>query len=1104
MKWKNKTLFSRFLALIVAFVMIVTLASVTASAAGGNEGGGDDSGDGVFTNKTVTLEDDGTYTINLEAYATGTVSGGESEPCDIVLILDQSGSMGDNQFESGASYQKLPSSASNSTAWNYRNNLYYQNENGEYVKVTVTREWHRTGIIRGYYVYQYSAEGFSTATSDYEDGSIPSPYRGNLYYYGSTSSMTRMEALEEAATNFLEEIAAASAEGVDYRVAIVGFASNGDRGYNNTELLSTSWTVNYGDANSNNYKDALVSAIGTNGQVNSRLTNAIDRLDASGDTYSEYGIDMANKIFENNPTTDGRNRAIVVFTDGYPAPYDTDDFKYSMANNAIANAYTSKNTYGASVYTVGIFDESDPTADINSNFAQNDGWSDRWNSNNLTAAQEQTAANRYMHYMSSNYPQAQSLQNGGNGSTNDGYYMSAHDTESLNEIFKQISDSISGTTVTLDANSEMRDILNTGFILPEGYDAESKIIAYTSDYEGNGDWADPVEFTDAHITAADGVITISNFSYKDHYVVEETTEDKPDLGQKLMVTITGVIPTDEAVTNAAVNTNAAASGIYADGDSSTPSATFPQPQTILTSKAYVLDYAKETSLSGFDQSVEAIVDNMRAVTGSENSVIGTYGNSSLSGSSISYVPKTTNWDGYDNVYMFGKTDNSDITSVEANKNGYLWSRVSVIPANNVYYEDDFITDEKSGTVGIEYDGTWTIDGDTSGNEETANSGTHGGWENVDLANDQTYSDGSAHQAVASDENAASAKFTFTGTGVDIYSRTNMETGTVVAMLTGETDEGARVAKAFAVDNKAASGDYYQIPTVSFSGLEHGTYTVTITVTTAAASEERYTYYLDGIRVYNPIQDLEEDETVSGAYGESELKAVFSDVRDLITNSYLAFIDEGTENNVGDYNASDIGKLAPENEIYLATDQKLVIKVATDKNNTYYLGLKAPEGTARAEVTNGNQRSELPEINHSTDLYYQVTPDANGCIVVENTGDNLLSVTKLRTTGSEENGVLAISNEEAATAVVNFMAADYASYVSEPEQEDEMEEQIPSETPEIETPEMEEQGDVTIENPEDYENPNAEEEREQIESKPSIGENWISNLFSSIKNLFARW
>lgn len=38
------------------------------------------------------------------------------------------------------------------------------------------------------------------------------------------------------------------------------------------------------------------------------------------------------------------------------------------------------------------------------------------------------------------------------------------------------------------------------------------------------------------------------------------------------------------------------------------------------------------------------------------------------------------------------------------------------------------------------------------------------------------------------------------------------------------------------------------------------------------------------------------------------------------------------------------------------------------------------------------------IDHSTDLYYKVTPNSQGQIVITNTGDGLLSITKLRTTG----------------------------------------------------------------------------------------------------------
>ena len=1089
MKSRNKSPFSKFLALMLAFAMTATLAPVTASAAGGDGKAGNENEDSVFTDKTVKLEDDGTYTINLEAYATGTVTEGTSEPCDIVLVLDQSTSMGANQFATSASYQKLNQNATNSTAYDYRDNLYYRTTGGEYIKVTVSRK--RQGFIMRYYEYTYSAQGLATATSDQDNGSIPSPYRGNLYYYGSTSSMTRMEALTEAANNFVEEIAdRASTDNVDYRVAIVGFASERESSgwnyeYPNTELLSTSRVVNYEDAEADDYKDALVSATGNNGQVNSRLTQAIGRLEASGDTYSEYGIDMANQIFANNSAEEGRNRAIVVFTDGYPAPSGTNDFNYGMADRAIANAYTAKTQYGASVYTVGIFDESDPNADINNNFSYG----------STNASRQETAANRYMHYMSSNYPQAQSLQNGGNGSTDSGYYMSAHDTDSLNEIFQHISESISGTTVTLDANSEMRDILNTGFALPEGYDAGSQITAYTAEYLGNGAWDNPKPFSDAKITAADDVITISNFSYKDNYVVEEKTGDKQDLGHKLMVTIKGIVPTDEAVQNAPVNTNADASGIYATTESETPAADFPQPQTILTSKAYVLDYAKETSLTGFDQDVTFIVDNMRAVTAADTSATGTYGNSSLSGSSISYTPKTTNWDGYDNIYAFGKTSNEAVTKVEANENGNLWSRISVIPANNVYYEDDFVTNEADGTVGIEYSGDWKTEGTSSGNTETADNDVHGGWTEGDggLFDDGTYSDGSAH---VSDKSGASASFTFSGTGVDVYSRTNNLTGTIAAVLTGGP-EGNTVSKFLAVDNYADSGDYYQIPTVSFSDLAYGEYTLTIYVTNAA--DTRATYYLDGIRVYNPIQDQESDEIVQGAYGEDELNAVFTGARELLQSGSMAFIDEDADGNTaaGDYTESEVGKLAPENEIYLDKDQSVVLKTDNQAGKTYYIGLKAPEGTANAEVTNGTGKSELA-INHSTDLYYKVTPADDGTIVVKNTSDNLLSITKIREAGAGEAGIVenSLTPEMAVNAVNTFKAASYVPYENEAVTDNgENDEDVTDNAGSVE------EGDVEIDNSDGYDDA---DETTQPAEKPNPVKNWISNLFNGIKNLFSRW
>lgn len=58
---------------------------------------GETQDDGLELTKTVTPKADGGYTVHLEAYTTVTVTTSTTtKPCDIVLVLDQSGSMADN------------------------------------------------------------------------------------------------------------------------------------------------------------------------------------------------------------------------------------------------------------------------------------------------------------------------------------------------------------------------------------------------------------------------------------------------------------------------------------------------------------------------------------------------------------------------------------------------------------------------------------------------------------------------------------------------------------------------------------------------------------------------------------------------------------------------------------------------------------------------------------------------------------------------------------------------------------------------------------------------------------------------------------------------
>ena len=124
--------------------------------------------EGMHISKTATANGDGTYTISLEAYATGEkvisqVS--EDVPTDIVLVLDQSGSMAQNFNKVEVSYNV--SNRTNSANYTNRNNLWYQLNDGTYVAVTVERK--EIGA-------QYTQIPTNTTNSRYYEN-----YRNNLY-----------------------------------------------------------------------------------------------------------------------------------------------------------------------------------------------------------------------------------------------------------------------------------------------------------------------------------------------------------------------------------------------------------------------------------------------------------------------------------------------------------------------------------------------------------------------------------------------------------------------------------------------------------------------------------------------------------------------------------------------------------------------------------------------------------------------------------------------------------------------------------------------------------------------------------------------------------
>lgn len=984
------------------------------------------------------------------------------------------------------------------------------------------------------------------------------PY--TLYQTGDSSGR-RLDVLQYAAQKFVDSVQAdAVTNNIDHRIAVVGFGSNGGNndGYRNTEILTVDQLsvddaptadtnpdhtnggayfpdrkeYNGAQYGTNAYDSALGTALRNVRNDKQNINTAISALTAYGATRSDLGMQMAEDILSAR-TDKSRDAIVVFFTDGEPtsdsgfeewvAADTINTAKELKIGYYVNDAEQSHGTsggmstgealgYTASVYSVAVYDGASPTGSANIN------------------GSGATRINDFLHMVSSNYPEARGEKQGSRdweffreSGANNGYYMVANNAASLANAFNTIANNIHEviTTVNLDSESVLRDILSRSFTLPEGYDASKEITITEAPYQGNGSWG-AATASSAKADVSGNTINVTGFEYTEN-VVAEAADGQSATGKKLIVSIAGIEAKDSAATGSPVFTNTSESGVYdtVEGEEVLIKE-FDRPTVTITNKSYVLDYGKEATFKTSDLGIASashISSDMSKITTANTAVDQKYGKSSLASNAITYTPQTMNWDGYDSVFAFG-TDSSS-----ANQ----WARMNVLPANSVYYEDTFVTSESDGTVGIEYSEGWTEVGEEQKNTQTVDDSAYG-WEDS-YADDDTYSDGSAHTSSTA---GATATFTFTGTGVDIYSKTDMQTGIIMAYVyegeyTAEEiadrkdNEGnvISVKKLSLVDGKAETGDdgYYQVPTLSLSVEDengdpiYGTYTVQLKV--RSTSGGRSTYYLDGIRVYNPIQGLEgSDANVDQAYGDAgEANAVFQEVRDILLDSSsltagqseatgAVFIDKTADGATGS-SQTDVGTYkdyGAKNEVYLAKGQGIAFQV--DPSMTYYLGLRAPDGigkATKATVTNGDSTVEHA-INSASDLYYKITPKTVateegdvGYIYVKNAGDNMLAVTKLRVTDGEEINTQNLFTVTDMPALMSYVADFDSLPTEEPSDSEDAVVTVPDDT-------EDETGDVVIENPDDGQQDNGSQDTEQNTIHNAI-HNLIDKIFSGIRSWF---
>lgn len=384
--------------------------------------------------------------------------------------------------------------------------------------------------------------------------------------------------------------------------------------------------------------------------------------------------------------------------------------------------------------------------------------------------------------------------------------------------------------------------------------------------------------------------------------------------------------------------------------------------------------------------------------------------------------------------------------------------IKTMPANVVYYEDNFnaTNENDDSSVKIVY-----TNSDSKPKTDPTYSQSNDQSENYGHDNAYKGDLEESGKSATKMHNGDGAYFTFTGDGFDIVSRTNENTAGLIAYVyKGKKDAtffsnpavfkaGAKdLVKSIPVDTFYSNGDLYQVPVISTTLKERGTYTVYLKALSTYTGQS--VIYIDGVRIYNPLAD-------KSAYIETEKDTKVQELRGMLLGSSPSinlvtpdgnngFLIDGGSTAVEQYlpekpeigaylgaeTLADVMKAGPNNELYLPIDNGVAFKVSTpvgDADWTLQVGAKSVSADTSTELDavvadkaftvyvkpddvkeTKYQEVKNYTINTSTDMYYDInlkevikaqgwTADSYDVIVLNTTVDynnyDIISLTNIK-------------------------------------------------------------------------------------------------------------
>lgn len=433
----------------------------------------------------------------------------------------------------------------------------------------VSWETSRNNMYYGSWMELHEAEAFHNSRRDNKG------YAEAGYYY--TIIVPRLTMAINSIGDFIDEINASSAllpEGTHHTVSILSY---GGAVMDSRFKYYVDSSVGY-----KTFQDQGVSITGKELDTNyDEIMKTLRQHYVNGNTMTVWALDVvANKktstdayVAESSDDygylaaeQEGRQRAVILLTDGFPTTKSGVIFSAAYADTAVTSAKNIKDK-GVPLYVIGFKSGLNASAEPV-----------KFNENQTDA----TKGNTFLTLLSSNYPEATKVQTSTFGTRADGnYYMvDKGDGTELADRFNTILSEVTTSTSALASSLAIHDELTREFAL----DASGEFNVYVSPYLGNGVFGDRVlvgthklddldsmsgvgQGYDISWSAEDKSVTLVWTDAKNGYLRELDTEmpgtyPQYTKGYKILIEMPIEVDRDNTIGGNNIPTNKPCSGLY--------------------------------------------------------------------------------------------------------------------------------------------------------------------------------------------------------------------------------------------------------------------------------------------------------------------------------------------------------------------------------------------------------------------------------------------------------------------------------------------------------------------------------------------------------------